>query len=359
MMIQKPDKLYIEEKVKYYPLTEKIICKLAPISVEFVDDYRKIGEEKPLHQRAAEDKNSLALGEKKGEVLKSIGRMEDGEYYLFHEIDCMYDCEYCYLQYYFPTKIPVIFVNRDEVLKKIEEVLKTHPHPYFHVGEVCDALAFDHITEFSLDIYGLFSEYENGIIEFRTKSTNISNLTSIKNPPKNIIPSWTFSPERVAKSIEHKTPSFEERLLAAKECQEAGYTVGVRLDPMILYDGWEGDYKEMVEELFSALDSRKIDYISLGTIKLHKLLVEAMRERFPENQILLDDLVPSVDGKYKYLKFKRVDVYRKMISWIIRLNYPLEIKLSMESREVKDIVFNGPYAQGQLVGNRHKRKLFY
>src|SRR3970282_831588 len=171
---------------------------------------------------------------------------------------------------------PVIFVNRDEVLKKIEEVVKTHPHPYFHVGEVCDALAFDHITEFSLDICGLFSEYENGIIEFRTKSTNIINITS----------------------IEHKTPSFEERLLAAKECQEAGYTVGVRLDPVILYDSWERDYKDMVEELFSVLDSRKIDYISLGTIKLHKLLVEAMSARFPENQILLDELVPSVDGKY-------------------------------------------------------------
>ncbi len=343
-MIQKPDKLYIEEKVKYYPLTEKIICKLAPISVEFVDDYRKIGETKLFPQRAEEDKNSLALGEKKGEVLKSIERMEDGEYYLFHEIDCMYDCEYCYLQYYFPTKIPVIFINREEVLKKIEEVLKSHPHPYFHVGDVCDALAFDHITEFSLDICGLFSEYENGIIEFRTKSTNISNLTSIKNPPKNIIPSWTFSPERVAKSIEHKTPSFEERLFAAKECQEAGYTVGVRLDPVILYDSWERDYKDMVEELFSVLDSQKIDYISLGTIKLHKLLVEVMRERFPENQMLLDELVPSVDGKYKYLKFKRVDVYRKMISWIRKQNNCLEIKLSMESKEVKDLVFNAPYA---------------
>ena len=115
----------------------------------------------------------------------------------------------------------------------------------------------------------------------------------------------------------------------------------------------------MVEELFSVLDFQKIDYISLGTIKLHKLLVEAMMERFPESSILFDELIPSNDGKFKYLKFKRVDVYRKMISWIIRLNYPLEIKLSMESREVKDIVFNGPYAQGQLVGNRHKRKLFY
>ncbi len=339
-MIEKPDKLYIEEKVKYHPFTKKVLSKLTPISVEFVEDYRKIGEAKPFPKRAEEDKNSLALGEKKGEVLKSIGRMENGEYYLFHEIDCVYDCEYCYLQYYFQTKVPVIFVNRDEVLIKIEEVLKTHPHPYFHVGEVCDALAFDHITDFSLDIAKLCFEYENGVVEFRTKSNNISNLISINNPPKNIIPSWTFSPGRVVTSIEHKTPSFRERLFAAKKCQEAGYIVGVRLDPVILYDGWERDYREMIEELFPILDSKKIDYISLGTIKLHRLLIDAVGERFPENRILLDELVPSDNGKYKYLKFKRVDVYRKIISWIRRLNNSLEIKLSMESEEVINLVFN-------------------
>ncbi|MCI0453825.1 MAG: hypothetical protein L0Y68_02375 [Candidatus Dadabacteria bacterium] len=154
--MQKPDKVYIEETVRYHPLAEKIISKLNPIRIEFVEDWRKIGDTKPLTKRTVEDKNSLALAEKKGEIIKSIGRMESGEYYLFHEIDCTYDCEYCYLQYYFQTKVPVIFVNRDEVLKKIEEVLKVHPHPYFHVGEVSDALAFDHLTEFSLDLARLF-----------------------------------------------------------------------------------------------------------------------------------------------------------------------------------------------------------
>lgn len=338
--MQKPDRLYIEKNVRDHPLTEKILSKLAPIPVEFIDDYRRIGEEKPFAQRAKEDKNSLALGEKNGEVLKTIGRMERGEYYLFHEIDCMYDCEYCYLQYYFQTKVPVIFVNRDEILMRIEYVLKTHLHPYFHAGEVCDALAFDDLTEFSRDIAHLFSKYENGFIEFRTKSANIGNLISIKNPPRNIIPSWTFSPERIAKSIEHKAPSFRERLLAAKVCQEAGYTIGVRLDPVIIYDGWERDYREMVEELLFVLDWRKIDYVSLGTVKLHKLLVDAIRERSPGSPILLSEIVPSSDSKYRYLKFQRVEVYRKMVSWIRGLDNRLEIKLSMESEEVHSLVFN-------------------
>jgi spore photoproduct lyase len=59
-----------------------------------------------------------------------------------------------------------------------------------------------------------------------------------------MIPSWTFSPDRVVDSIEHKTPAFRERLIAAKRCQESSYTIGVRLDPIMRYDGWEKDYEE-------------------------------------------------------------------------------------------------------------------
>ena len=338
--METPNRLYIERHVKDHPLTKKIISRLPFVPVEFVDNYKSIGEEKPFPIRASEDKNSLALAEKKGEVLKSIGRMESGQYYLFHEIDCKYDCEYCYLQYYFQTKVPVIFVNRDEVLSKIEQVLKSHPNPYFHVGEVCDALAFDPLTDFSLEISALFSKYENGAIEFRTKSTNIRNLLSSRSHPRNMIPSWTLSPERVVNAIEHKTPSLSERLDAARRCQDAGYKVGVRLDPIIIYEGWEEDYRIMVEEILTKLDPGGIDYISLGTVKIHKLLIDVIRSRFPGSPPVTAELFPGIDGKYRYLKFQRVDVYRKIVSWIRRLDENIGMDLSLETDEVKELVFN-------------------
>jgi spore photoproduct lyase len=338
--METPNRLYIERHIADHPLTKKIISRLPFVPVEFVDNYKSIGERKPLSLRAREDKNSLALAEKKGEVLKNIGRMESGQYYLFHEIDCKYDCEYCYLQYYFQTKVPIIFVNRDDVLLKIEEVLKSHPHPYFHVGEVCDALAFDPLTDFSLEISDLFSEYKHAVIEFRTKSTNIQNLLLLKQHPKNMIVSWTLSPERVVNAIEHKTPSLRERLDAARRCQAAGYVVGVRLDPVIIYEGWEEDYRGMVEEILIKLDPERIDYISLGTIKLHKLLIDAIRVRFPDSPTVTAELFPAVDGKYRYLKFQRVDVYRKIVSWIRQLDENVSVDLSIETDEVKELVFN-------------------
>ncbi len=337
-MIHRPDRLYVEEGVDGYPLTGKILSRLPSVPVTRVVDYRKIGAEKTFTERALEDKNSLALAVKKGELVKSIGRMDSGQFYLFHEIDCRYDCEYCYLQYYFQTKVPVIFVNRYEVLQRIKEILISHDRPYFHAGEVCDALAFDDLTGFSLDIAELFSKYENGTIEFRTKSTQVANLISIKNPPGNIIPSWTFSPQKISEIIEHKTPSFEERLRAAKSCQEAGYTVGVRLDPIVRVEGWEEEYKDMIERLLGMLDTKRIDYISLGTLKHNKVLFEAIKKRFPGSPAVLGEIFPSGDGKYKYLKFLRIDVYRKMISWIRKIDDDLGIELSLESKDVADAV---------------------
>lgn len=336
----RPDYLYIEDCIRDHPFTRQVIGRLPDIPVEIVDDYRKIGSHKSFTDRANYDKNSLALAEKKGEVIKSVGRMAEGQYYLFHEIDCRYDCEYCYLQYYFQTKVPVVFVNRDRVLEEIEYRLKTEKDPYFHVGEVCDSLAFDDITEFSSDIVDLFSRYENGTIEFRTKSTNVENLLSFSTPPPNVIPSWTISPEFVARRIEHRTPSPRERLNAARMCQQTGYTVGIRLDPLFRYDGWEEDYRKMVDSIFTCLDPGRIDYITLGSVKLHKNLIDAVSTRFQDSMVVLDEIVPGEDGKYRPLKFHRVEMYRKMKEWIHDYAPDLEVKLSLESGDVEELVFD-------------------
>jgi len=334
-----PEKIYLERHLEDHPLTKKIVSKLPSIPVILIDDYKSIGIEKEFTQRADEDKNSLAIAEKKGEVVKSIGRMDDGQYYLFHEIDCKYDCEYCYLQYYFQTKVPVIFVNRDEVLNKIEGILKTETNPYFHVGEVCDSLAFDHLTDFSADIAQLFLEYENGKVEFRTKSTNIENLLKLEKVPKNFIPSWTISPEYVSEKLEHKTPGFYERLEAARKCQEHGFTVGVRLDPIFNFEGWAKHYSKMVKEIFSVLDPGKIDYITLGTVKVQKNLLDVLNKRFPDSLIHSQEIVPSSDGKFRPIKFDRVDIYRNMAGWINDFAPGLRIDLSIESPEVRELVF--------------------
>ena len=75
-MIQAPDKIYVEEDILDHPLTQKILSKIKSTPVTFIQDYKKIGQDKSFNLRADEDKNSLALASKKGELVKSIGRMD-------------------------------------------------------------------------------------------------------------------------------------------------------------------------------------------------------------------------------------------------------------------------------------------
>jgi hypothetical protein len=76
----------------------------------------------------------------------------------------------------------------------------------------------------------------------------------------------------------------------------------------------------------------------LGTPKHNKVLFEAIKKRFPESPTILGEIFPSTDGKYKYLKFQRVHIYKTMISWIRELAQDIRVDLSIESDEVKELV---------------------
>ncbi len=217
--------------------------------------------------------------------------------------------------------------------------MSQHERTYFHVGEICDSLAFDELTDFSLDLIELAGQNQNTTIEFRTKSTNIQNLLSVQSAPSNVIPSWTMSPQVVSEALEHKTPKFAERLNAAKKCQEKGYRVGIRIDPIIIYEDWQAGYAEMISRIMTTLDPKQIDYISLGSIKLHKLLTEVIRKRFPQSSLLVGEIYPAEDGKYRYLKFQRVEVYKKLMSLIKEYDSSIRVELSLESEDTQQLVY--------------------
>ena len=96
----------------------------------------------------------------------------------------------------------------------------------------------------------------------------------------------------------------------------------------------------MVEAIFSDLDPAKIDYLTLGSVKMHKNLIEAVHKRFPDTYIMNEELVPAGDGKFRPIKFDRVNIYRKMMKWINEHAPGIGIDLSIESEEVRELVFN-------------------
>jgi spore photoproduct lyase len=160
-----------------------------------------------------------------------------------------------------------------------------------------------------------------------------------------------MNPQRVIDWDETDTASFNERLSAARRCQEAGYRLGFHFDPMIEYPGWEADYESMLEEVFSAIDWHKLSWLSLGVLRNTPGLKRAMRERFPRTQLLTGEQVLCPDGKLRYFQPLRVEMYRKMVGWIRRAAPTVKIYLCMESKEVWQQVFGFAPSCEKELGN--------
>ncbi len=335
-----PKKIFIEKEVVNSPVTKQIINKLPGVVVEYLDDYRNIRiEGNTTVDVYIESKECLAIAGKKGGLVKEF-RCRDGiigntEYFISHGNNCNLDCEYCFLQSYFDNAIPTVFINHDEILTAIKDVLLAagDKKTVFHAGELCDALAFDDLTGLSRKLIPLFSEYPNAGLELRTKTTTIENLLTISSS-SNIVISWTFSPQLIVDAYEHKTPPLEERVRAAGEVQRAGYNVGICLDPIILCEDWFNNYKSMLEMLFDRLDIAKIKFVSLGGFRYLPSLTRVIRDRNPETNLLLGEFVPCIDGKYRYFRPIRVEVYREIGNAIREITRDVKLSLCMETPEV-------------------------
>ena len=335
-----PKKIFIEKEVVNSPVTKQIINKLPGVVVEYIDDYRNIRiEGNTTDDVYIESKECLAIAGKKGGLVKEF-RCRDGiigntEYFISHGNNCNLDCEYCFLQSYFDNAVPTVFINHDEILTAIKDVLLAagDKKTVFHAGELCDALAFDDLTGLSRKLIPLFSEYPNAGLELRTKTTTIENLLTISSS-SNIVISWTFSPQLIVDAYEHKTPPLEERVRAAGEVQRAGYNVGICLDPIILCEDWFNNYKSMLEMLFDRLDIAKIKFVSLGGFRYLPSLTRVIRDRNPETNLLLGEFVPCIDGKYRYFRPIRVEVYREIGKAIREITRDVKMSLCMETPEV-------------------------
>ncbi|GAX59375.1 DNA repair photolyase [Candidatus Scalindua japonica] len=335
-----PKKIFIEKEIINSPVTREILDKLPGITIEYIDDYRRIRiDGDSVDHIYKKSKEYLALACKRGETVKQF-RCRDGivgntEYFIGHGNNCSLDCDYCFLQCYFDNAVPTVFVNHDEMLDEIRDVLlaESDKKIVFHAGELCDALAFDDLTGLSYKLIPLFSEYPDARLELRTKTTTIENLLKIE-AVDNVVVSWTFSPRIIVDNHEHKAPSLEERICAAVDIQQAGYNVGVCLDPIILCDNWFEHYKAMLEILFERVDMERVKFISLGGFRYLPSLTRIIRERNPQTNLLLGEFVPCVDGKHRYFRPIRVEAYKEIGQVIRDLSKGVKISLCMETPEV-------------------------
>jgi spore photoproduct lyase len=151
------------------------------------------------------------------------------------------------------------------------------------------------------------------------------------SPPPNVTVSWTLTPREAWRRYEPGTPDPAARLASARACQEMGYRVGIRLDPILLMAGWEPAYEELVGDVFRHLLPDTVESFVLGGFRYTPLLGSRIRERFPSCDLLAPEFVLCRDGKHRYFRPLRVRLYRRLLGMILGHDPDATVRLCMET----------------------------
>ncbi|MDR2728329.1 MAG: radical SAM protein [Chitinispirillales bacterium] len=249
---------------------------------------------------------------------------------------CGMYCGYCILQVYFNNHHQTVFENFGDLEAEVHRKMEKHTcgAVRFGTGEFGDSLYQENRLGLSKKIAAVLDRYHNVLVEFKTKSVNISTLGQIKNPRKVVI-GFSLNTERVVELLENGTAPIKKRLEAAARCEEMGFSVAFHFDPMVWYDGWEQEYRQVVTMIYDYIkDPRSIAWCSMGGFRTMPSLKGELRESLMYLPLFAGEMILGADGKLRYPRPLRVEFYKAMDEQFRKHHTDAPLYLCMESREV-------------------------
>jgi spore photoproduct lyase len=285
------------------------------------------------------DKETIRLLPFAGEFLKPCpgtqGYLCCGYQILNVGTNCPLDCSYCILQAYFNQPSLRVFANLQEKLEEVHRFIEERSEKIFRIGtgEFTDSLALDPVVRWSAVLPAFVQRHKNAVLEFKTKTTQIDGLISCKNRNRTVV-SWSLNSPHVVSREEHGTPSIAMRLKAAARCQQEGFALAFHFDPLIEHKGWKESYRETVELLDRYIKPERIAWISMGCLRFMPLLKPIIRKRHPSSCVLHGEFIAGMDGKMRYFKPVRIEMYRFMRNLLTEWHGDAGLYLCMESEDV-------------------------
>lgn len=312
--------IFVEEEFRNHPRTIRILEKFPHAGVHYLNSYDDVFGRvyKPVSHK--QGGLQLFLARKKGKLVReappAYGISGVPHYYFIHAYNCIYECEYCFLQGYFSSPDLVLFLNDEEIQNEMQEVLDSHSgEVWFHAGEFSDSLAMAHVLDDWSLYWPFFKKNPRARLEFRTKSANTRGLAKLEALP-NVTLSYSLAPEQQAKRFDRKASPLTARLRAMQKMEQRGFRLGIHFDPVIYEENFIENYAGLIDEVLSFTSPEKIEYISIGVVRFSEKQFRQLEKIHPDSWLLRSDYVHSNDGKYKYARPLRMHILHSLESML-------------------------------------------
>ncbi len=300
-----PTHIYYEPTVEKYTLGQQLLQRYSALQVPMheIESHNSIPElQARPNQDFARMKQFLILGVRKTHRYTPNAKTSD---FLvpYTSSGCSASCLYCYLVCnYNKCSYLRLFVNREEMLKKLIKASHKSPEPLtYEIGSNSDLVLENTITgnlEWTIEAFG---REGRGFITLPTKFHMIENLLPLQHNGRTIV-RMSVNPPEIIKRIELGTSKLEDRIAAMNTLAQSGYRVGLLLAPVILLENWQQLYSRLLEQLAEELlpvakQQINVEIILMTYSYVHKMI---NAEAFPGLPSLFDPEQMTGRGRGKY-----------------------------------------------------------
>jgi spore photoproduct lyase len=346
--------VYIDRTVADHPQAKSIADRIniPPIIVDGAEEV--FASIRACADPIAAAKKRLYLTENRGGFIRKCPGTRNYtccDYMILHVgTFCIMDCAYCILQSYFHPPVLQYFVNHQQMFEELDTFLAERHHRRIGTGEYTDSMIWELWSDLSAHLIPVFAGQSHAVLELKTKTTHIQKLKGLPHNRRTIV-SWSMNTPAIIRRNERGTASLDARLEAAAKCQKWGYPLGFHFDPIVDYSGALHDYQMVVDRIFDRIHPENIVWISLGTLRFMPDLKAVVQSRFPESKMIYGEFISGLDGKERYLKQIRTDIYSGLVEAIRKRSREVTVYFCMESEEVWRKVFG--FTSDQMGGLSH------
>ena len=257
--------------------------------------------------------------------------------YAVHSIwGCHFRCAYCALGH-----MANVFVNLedwvDHVRQGVEELEGLSGQTLFQWDNGTDVSCWEPELGGSKLLIDLFARQPGKyLLLYVGKSDNVDCLLDYDHKGSTIC-CWSLGTESQCSRVEYRTAGMEERLTAARKCQEAGYRVRIRLSPMVPVVGWQDELRHTIRRMFEEITP---DLITMEPLRFcsHEVLMKDFEPGLidPDFMQAMAD-IPDDAEAWQLAQLpddRRMEMYRLVLDEVERLSPGTPIGLCREKRHV-------------------------
>ena len=255
-------RIYAEPEARHSERGQEILARFPDADIIEVDSHWQIPD---LHGNAGNVERwvrvkteTLVLGVKKSLSARPNGRSSD---FIAPSTanGCAMACAYCYVPRRKGYANPItVFTNIEQITGYLRRHVarqgpKTEPDQcdpeawVYDLGENSDCSVDALVSDNVADLVATFAELPTAKASFATKYVNRQLLEL--DPRGRTRIRFSVMPEDDARVLDIRTSRVAERIAAVDDFVEAGYEVHLNLSPVVLREGWEADWAQLLRRL--------------------------------------------------------------------------------------------------------------